>query len=313
MMDVFLYGKSLKQTSLDKVKNLKQQCVWIDLIDTDERELQRLSKRFDLHPLTVEDMQHRNVRVKVEVFNQYLFIVVYGLEKENGYRMLEGDYVIGKNFVISSHKKELRSHRNLKENPELLGKIMAKGADFLLHKLLDNSIEETLPVIEHVEDEVASIEKQVTANPDKNIINRILKLKQQVFGMRKIAFAQREKVGLLVINDYPYLTKDSRPYYRDLYDRTIMIADAVEAARESVQSAFDAYMSAVNNRMGEVMKVLSIIATIALPLTVISSVWGTNFINLPGIHSENGFWIMISFMALMVGVMFIWFAKKKWV
>ncbi|MBD3203008.1 magnesium and cobalt transport protein CorA, partial [Candidatus Woesearchaeota archaeon] len=149
--------------------------------------------------------------------------------------------------------------------------------------------------------------------PEPETLAQILSLKREINKLKRSSFSQREKISLLAKSDYKFITKKSKPYFRDVYDHMIRVSDSIENHRDSLSEAFNAYMSAVSNNMNEVMKVLSIIATIALPLTVISGIYGTNFIHLPGSKLYFGFWIMIFFMIIMVFAMIFYFKKRKWV
>ncbi len=154
------------------------------------------------------------------------------------------------------------------------------------------------------------MDKKIAKMPKREDLMKILQLKQNLSIIRKTVFAQREKVSFMVKNQYKLVSKKALPYFRDVYDHAIRVSDKVDNARESVMNAFDLYMSAVSNNTNEVMKVLSIFATIALPLTVISSIYGTNFLVLPGAQFRYGFWIMILAMVIL-GAAFIYSFKKR--
>ena len=187
-----------------------------------------------------------------------------------------------------------------------------KGPEFLLHYILDWEVDNYFSVLEYVDDHIDNMDKKIAKISKKEDLMRILQLKQNLSVIRKTVFAQREKVSFLVKNNYKLISKKSLPYYRDVYDHAIRVSDKVDNARESVMNTFDLYMSAVSNNTNEVMKVLSIFATIALPLTAISSIYGTNFLVLPGAQFKYGFWIMILIMAG-VSVAFIYsFSRRGW-
>jgi magnesium transporter len=226
--------------------------------------------------------------------------------------MIELDYVIGDNFLITNHKKEIESYNILKNDKERLGNLFRKGNVFLFHKLLDLEVDNYFPVLEKIDDLIETIEEEVTKNPNPKLLKQILKLKRKIVSVKKITLPQREKISFLAKNNYKYITKKAIPYFRDVYDHSIKVSDTIDNYREAVGNTFDAYMSAISNNMNEVMKVLSIIATIALPLTVISGIYGTNFTNLPGSSFVYGFWIMIFGMVLLSVFMIYHFKKKKW-
>ncbi len=312
MIEIFFYEKGVQKAKISDLKNIKNKQLWIDITDISEEEKELIQKTFELHPLTAEDLFNSNIRVKVEEFPHYLFCVFYGIISLESIEMLELDYIIGDNFLITNHKKYIESYNKLKNDKERLSKLFEKGNVFLFHKLLDNEVDNYFSALEKIDDLIEIIEEEVTKNPNPKLLSRILNLKRQIVGIKKITLPQREKVSFLAKNDYKFISKDAIPYFRDIYDHSIKVSDSIDNYREAVVNTFDAYMSAVSNSMNEVMKVLSIIATIALPLTVISGIYGTNFTNLPGSGFIYGFWLMIFIMILLSASMILYFKKRKW-
>jgi magnesium transporter len=213
---------------------------------------------------------------------------------------------------ISNHRKPIPSIEDLKSSGNKIENLMNKGLDFVFHKLIDTEIDNFFPVMEKIDDQIESMEEEVTKTPKPEILSKILRLKRSLIQIKKITFPQREKIGQLAKNDYRFISKKSLPYFRDVYDHSIRVSDFIDNYREAVGNTFDVYMSAVSNNMNEVMKTLSIIATIALPLTVISEIYGTNFANLPGQHFYYGFWIMILAMIILSLSMIFYFKRRGW-
>lgn len=303
MMDIYLLDKKPK-----KINDISQKNIWVDVTSITPKEAALLKERFSLHPVTIEDISNSNVRVKVEQFPDYLFCVFYSIKKAKEIQLTEVDFIVGKDFIITNHQKEIPSTKYLKENPS---KISDKK-DFLFHKILDMEIDNYPPILEIIDDQIEDIEEEITKKATPSLLSEVLKIKRQLVAIKKISFPQREKISLFTKNTYPFISKRSLPYFRDLYDHVIRISDTVENYRESAANTFDVYMSAVSNNMNDVMKTLSIIATIALPLTVISGIYGTNFANLPGENNPYGFWIMIIAMFLLSVFMVLFFKRRKW-
>lgn len=312
MIEIFFFdGKKVqKAKSLDETKN---SLVWVDVTNITKDEETQLKDHFNLHPLSAEDLYNHNIRIKVEEFNEYLLCVFYGLKKEKQIELYEVDYVLGKNFLITNHKQPVKDIIDLKNDFDKLEFLFGKGVDFLFHRILDVQIDEFFPVLEHIDDSIEKIEEQVTKRIEQDTMSKILSLKRQVVKIKKSSLPQRDKLSMLAKNDHPFISKKAVPYFRDIYDHSIKVSDAIDNYREGIGSTFDAYMSAMSNNMNEVMKVLSIIATIALPLSVISGIYGTNFTILPGAGFIYGFWTMIGFMALMMLGMLFFFKKRKWI
>ncbi|MBD3164218.1 magnesium/cobalt transporter CorA [Candidatus Woesearchaeota archaeon] len=310
MIDIFSYDGSLKRESLQNIGNAKDKMLWIDIQQISGKEANMLKSVFGLHPLTIEDLMHLNTRIKAEEFPDYLFCIFYGIKSETELR--EVDFVLGKNFLITNHKKEIGAYTELKSSSQKLEALFKKGIEFIFHKLLDMEIDNFIPVLENMDDHIESLEEKVVKKQTPQLLSRILKLKRDLIQVKKTALPQREKIGLLVRSEYKYISKKAIPYFRDIHDHAIRVSDLVENHREAITNTFDVYISAVSNNMNEVMKTLSIIATIALPLTVISGIFGTNFANLPGEDSYYGFWFMLLGMLLLSLGMIYYFRKKGW-
>jgi len=185
-------------------------------------------------------------------------------------------------------------------------------AVFLFHKLLDLEIDNYFPILEHIEDSIEKIDEDVTDKRSHDLLDRILEVRKHIIMIKRYATPQREKLKKLLQLNHKLIDKKAYPYFRDLQDNAIKISESIENYNEAVSHTFSIYMSAVSKSMNEVMKVLSVIATIALPLTVISSIYGTNFLKLPGAGHEYGFWIMIAGMVAVVAIMMYAFRRRGW-
>ncbi|MFC2163172.1 magnesium/cobalt transporter CorA [Candidatus Altiarchaeota archaeon] len=312
MIDIIYVDENLKRGGIEVLDKIKGKKAWIDITDITAPEAEQLGKIFELHPLTVEDLLNQGIRIKVEEFPNYLLCVFYGIEQEESIELVEVDFLIGEDYLITNHKKEIKSFGELKRNEEKLYNLFKRGCDFVFHRLLDHEVDNYFPVLETIDDQIDDIEEEVTKNPNPELLNDILKIKRRISFIKKSTLPQREKIGFLAKNDYRYISKKAIPYFRDIYDHAIRVSDSIDNYREAIGGSFDAYMSAVSNRMNEVMKVLSIIATIALPLTVVSGIYGTNFEVLPGASIKYGFWLMMLVMVLIAGSMMYFFKKRGW-
>lgn len=315
MIDIFFFDKKLKKRSPQSLSRYKNDrgFLWIDLTTTTKNDARAVAKALDLHPLTEEDLLHNKMRSKVEEFPKYLFCVFYALRYDKGICLDKLDFILGKRFLVTAHAKRVSPYKELKKDTEKISAYMKKGPDYFLQYLLHTHIDNYTPAIEAIDEEMAKIEEHIIKNPTPQYVKQILHLKRDVITIKKIMIPQREVIGSLTRNNYSFISKSAIPYFRDVHDHSIRIADAIENSREAIASTFEMYMSTVSNNMNEVMKVLSIIATIALPLTVISGIYGTNFIYLPGSKTVQGFWVMILFMGLLCIFMMYFFRRKGWV
>jgi magnesium transporter len=287
---------------------------WIDIIHLTEAERDSLKNKFNLHMLTVEDLFSRNVRIKVESFDHYLFCIFYGLMKSKTKVMepVELDFIIGHNFVITNHWKELPIIEDLQHDEQRLQKLFAKGVEFIFHKILDKETDNIAVVIESFDEAIGHLEKEALTKPSADLVSRILALKQVIVKTRKRVTQQREHLSFLVKGEYHYLSKKSLPFFRDVYDHTIRLNDDLDNYKDAISDTFDVYTSTVSNHMNSIMKTLSIITTIALPLTAISGIYGTNFTFIPGLASPLGFFVMLCAMLGVVALMILYFKRKHW-
>lgn len=312
MIDLFYLEGGLKRADPKDLATLKDKKLWLDITAITKEEAEQLKTVLQLHPLTVEDLVKQNTRIKVEEFPDYLLCVFYGLRKNRSVELVELDIVINQTFLITNHLHEIPSFTRLKNAPDQLEPLLGKGPDFLLHKILDMEIDNFFPVLEELDDQIEQIEELVTKKPEPALLTRILQLKRKIVLIKKVVIPQREKLSFLAKNEYRFVTKKALPYFRDVYDHSIRVADTVDNYREAIGSTFDAYLSATSHHLNEIMKVLSIIATIALPLTVISGIYGTNFAILPGANVSYGFWIMVGIMVSLVVFMVTLFRRRGW-
>jgi magnesium transporter len=312
MIDIFYYDKSLKRGHSTTLAKLKGKRLWIDItaISSDEETL--LEDIFGLHSVTIEDLKKAATRIKVEEFPEYLFCVFYGIRKKESVELSELDFIIGKDFIITSHPNRIASFETIKDDRRLVENMLREGPDFILHNLLSAEVDNYLTVLDAMGEEIDTIEDTAMKNPSQTTLARILRLRREVNVIKKSAFIQREKISALSKGKQKFINPKSAPYFRSLHDDSIAVSDIIENQREALNNAFDIYMSTLSNKMNEIMKVLSIIATIALPLTVISSIYGTNFHILPGSDHAYGFWVMLLVMSCMLSIMVYFFKRRGW-
>ena len=316
MADLFYYDGALhsEQLTLENLQRLQSMNakVWIDVYEQKDEILDVLSNAFGLHHLTTEDLKNLRTRVKIEDFDNYLFIILYGIKKEEDVDLVEMDFVLGENFLISNHPGRLDSYEQLKKNEEKLTRLFDKGMDFLLHKLIDKEIDNFFPVLEYLDEEIEGIEDEVIKKPNPQLLGKIHKIKSQITHIKKITMPQRDKLSFLAKDDHKFISMDAKIYFRDIYDHAIRVSDFIENYREAASNTLEIYLSSISNNMSEVMKVLSIIATIMLPLSFLTGLYGTNFRVLPGADNPYGFWAMALIMFALAMLMLLFFRSRKW-
>ena len=253
--------------------------VWIDVDGEDKAVLERLLDPLHVHPLALEDMVMEINRPKVDNYGPYLYLVVHSARWEPKDRpsLREIDLLVGDRFLVTYHEGPTRSvtaaQDVLRRRPELL----ARGPSRLLHFLLDVLVDNYLPIMDQLAGEMDAFEEQVFRSSDRAIHLRILRLKRGMAALRRIVGPQRDTVLALTRDEFHAIPADMRPYLRDVYDRLARVNDLLDSFRDEVAGLLELHVSVVSNRLNEVIKVLTVIATLGLPLTVVTSYYGMNF------------------------------------
>jgi magnesium transporter len=290
---------------------------WIDVEGLHEVELiQQLGECQGFNPLMLEDIVNTDQRPKLEDFDDYLYIVVKMLHgKENDEIGVEQiSLVVGANFIISFQEGlEGDSFAAIRERVKSgKGKIRSLGPDYLAYALLDSVVDGYFVVLEKVGERIEDLEEEVVATPSSETVRKIHRMKREMITLRKALWPLREVIGALERRESPLISEPVTVYLRDVYDHTIQAIDAVEAYRDILAGLLDVYLSSLSNRMNEIMKFLTIIGTIFIPLTFIAGLYGMNFQYMPELHWRWGYLACLMVMAVISIGMLFYFKRKKW-
>ena len=271
---------------------------------------------FGLHPLLLEDVLNTGGRPKMEVFEDHLFIVMrmHGMNHEATNLVSEQiSFVLGKNWVLSFQEAQGDVfddfRRRVQDNKALARKYQA---DYLLYRLIDTVVDNYFTVLEHVSEAAEQLESDVIEDPDEESLERILQGRKRLLFLRRTIFPLREAVSMLEKEAGNLISKHTARYLRDVQDHVIQVTESIEILRDVANSIMELHMSGVSNRMNEVMKVLTIIATIFIPLTFIAGIYGMNFHNMPELTWPYGYYYALLAMLILVIGMLFYFRKKKW-
>jgi len=292
--------------------------LWVDIDSTDVHQHSLLEKVFGFHPLAIEDTMSPGSRVKLEEYDRYIFVVVSGvrfdratldpfdLETFNLY------FFLGKNFLVTVHAIESPScdstRERLMRNPDLLG----RGAEMTMHSIIDQAVDAYFPIVESLNDLVDKLEEKLFESFDEKLIHEIFKAKRSAFSLRRHIGPLREVLNVLTNRPSVYIRAETQLYYRDVYDHTIRIMESVDTTRDLLAGVLETYLSQTSNRMNQVMKQLSIVATLALPLIVVGGIYGMNFSQMPLTHHPLGFYWALGTMVAISAVMVWWVRKNRW-
>ena len=292
---------------------------WIDIQGLgDEAVLRELAEIFDLHPLALEDLVHVPGRPKAELYEGHLLVLARML-KHCGEDFSELDieqigFVLGPNFLLTFQEEEGDVFDPVRVRLRVQNSRMrSRGADYLAYALLDVIIDAYYPWIERIGDTLEELEDEVLRRADPEILRTLNAARRMLLVLRRSVAPQREAVGQMMREPNPHLGDEARVFLRDVYDHCVHLAEAIDNAREMVAGLLNLYLTMLSNRTNEVMKVLTIVASIFVPLTFLAGIYGMNFEHMPELHSP---WAYPALLALMVAVaagMMVYFWRKGWI
>ncbi|MDZ7671874.1 MAG: magnesium/cobalt transporter CorA [Halanaerobiales bacterium] len=305
--------------SIDECFKLKDSPTvsWINVEGLSDIELiDQMGKTFEIHPLIQEDIVHTHQRPKIEEHEKTLYIVLKMLHYNESSQEIESEQisiVLGENYVITFQERQgdvFEPIRNRLKNE--LGRIRSMGTDYLAYALIDIIVDNYFIILEKVSDRIEIIEEELVNQPSEDTLTEIYALKNEMIFLRKSVWPLREVVNRLEKNEINFITRPVKLYLRDVYDHTIQVIETVETIRDMLGGMLDIYLSSISNKMNEVMKVLTIIATIFIPLTFIAGIYGMNFEYMPELAWRNGYFIVLIVMLVIAGYMVYFFKKKDW-
>ncbi len=288
--------------------------VWIDFQGEDEATVREALAPCGVHPLVVEDLVMQVNRPKLDNYGDYVYVVVHSARWENTAdrpSLREVDMVVGNRWIVTYHDEETRSiaaaQTILPKRPELLAKSPAQ----LMHFILDVLVDHYVPLVDQLAEEVDQLEEEVFENTSPTMHARILRIKRGIGGLRRIVGPQRDTVLSLTRDELASIPAELRPYLRDVYDRLARVSDLLDSFRDESASVLELHLSAVSNRMNEVIKRLTVIATIGLPLTVVTSYYGMNF-ELPEYKWPHSEWYALGLMIATGFGTWLFLRSRKW-
>lgn len=301
----------------------KPSVTWINIDGLHQSEvLEKLGSCYGIHPLVLEDIL-TDQRPKLEDYDDYLFIVLKMLyyeeegDDELGDSKIDMDQVsiiLGPNFIISFKEKEVDVFDPLRSRLRTAkGKIRKQGADYLAYSMMDAVVDHYFLIMEKLGERFEELEDAVVANPEPDVLPAIYNLKRDMLFLRKSVWPLREAISKMQRTDSHLVSESTQIYLRDVYDHTIQVIENIETFRDMSASLLETYLSSLSNRLNEVIKLLTIISTIFIPLTFLAGLYGMNFRFMPELESPWGYPAVLIFMLLVVVTMLTYFHRKKWI
>ena len=291
--------------------------LWVDISVPTPDEGRILSDTFHFHPLSVEDALSAIHHPKVELYPGYLYLILHGIDVQGGKRGFatrDVDFFLGRNYLVTVHDGRSRSIARWKDICDRHEHVLGEGPAGLLHRIVDSMVENYQPEVEALEDQIDELEKSAVFGRRPNLIRQILAAKRDLASLRRVVVPQRDAVGRLGRREFPLISDEMTYRFRDVYDHFVRMSDEASMFQDRVTGILEAHLSTVSNRLNVVMKVLTVISTIFLPLTVLVGMWGMN-VALPGFPGGDAaqFWWVGGMMMAIAGVMLELFRRNHWI
>lgn len=325
MLRAAFFKANEKTTLLDSVAQIKEHLesnegfLWVSLESvSDDEILEILRDTFNFHPLAIEDCQSVGFQVaKIDDFSDYLFIITHALNYQSSndeHATSELDLFLGKNFLVTCYSDpQIPAVEKTWEHVQKDGRIARFGPDFLCHTILDHIVDEYMPIIDEMESEVEWLEDSVIEKPTPETLQRLLSIKHNIMALRRIISPQREVMNRLSRADFPgIIDTQSLIYFRDVYDHLVRFQDMADVLRDIVSGALDIYLNSTSLRLNEIMKALTIVSTVFLPLSFVTGAFGMNFLHIPGANTQLGFYVACILLVLLGILMLMYFKKRNW-
>jgi magnesium transporter len=288
--------------------------LWVDLAAPGPEEGRLLSDVFQFHPLSVEDALSAIHHPKIEPYRGYLYLILHGIDFDHreGFATRDVDFFLGRNYLVTVHDGRSRSIAKSKMVCEQHARVLAEGPAALLHRIVDSMVDNYRPEIDALEDQIDDLEEMAILGR-QDLIRRILAVKRDVASLRRVVLPQRDAVGRLARREFPQIGDEITYRFRDVYDNFVRMSEEAMLFQDRITSILEAHLAAISNRLNVVMKVLTVISTIFLPLTVLTGMWGMNIAlpMFPGSDTSQ-FWWVGGTMAAIAASMLAVFWWKRW-
>lgn len=325
MITSFLYKKGAQlETSLSRAGMLaavqdKTSLLWVDFENANDFEEEALVEIFNFHPLAVEDCIIDHPQPKIDDYGEYLFLVVHALAMRGAGEKaelgtIELNIFIGSNYVVTFHRAPIAGVTQVKDLVQKKAQVlMGSTSDLLAHSLLDHLVDNYLPIIHEYDNRIDALEKHMFGNASKDYLQNLLQIKQDIFMLRRIIAPQRDTLYYLTRNPGALIKTKNLMYFRDVYDHLVRIHGVAEGFHDTLNGILQVYFSYASTKLNEVMKRLTVLATIAMPAMIIASLYGMNFRHMPELQWEHGYIFSIGLIFATTIALLIWMKLKKWV
>jgi len=315
---VYQHGETKKTEQVDPawLDPASNAICWVDLAIPTEEEFRLLTDFFRFHPLSVEDARSALQFPKIEPYPGYLYMVLHCMDAETTHEHLrtqDVDFFVGRNYLVTVHADRSRTLDGLRQICDRSDRVMAEGPVALLHRIIDAMVDNYRPVIEAIEDRIGPLEDQAFSGED-HLMRHMLKLKRELASLRRVLVPQRDAIGRLARREFPAISDELAFRFRDVYDHLVRLTEETILYQDRLTGIFELNLTSVSNRLNQVMKVLTVLSTILLPMTVITGLWGMNIAipHLPGGVAAQFWWVLGINVAIAAGLLVV-FRLKRWI
>ena len=291
--------------------------IWVNVSGVHKMDvLEAFGKQFSLHPLLLEDIANTDQRPKLEDYETYFFLVIkmLSLTDRQDVQVEQVSLVLGRNFVLSFQEDGTDVFQPVRERLRGgKGRLRQSGADYLLYALVDAIVDQYFAVLEVLGEKIEVLQQTVVADPKPETLKEIHGLKRQLLFLRRAVWPLRDAMNNLSRSECPFLQEATKLFFRDVYDHVVQIVDTIETLREMVSASLDIYLSSISYRLNAVMRVLTVITTIFMPLSFIASIYGMNFEYMPELKWGYGYFLIIGMIAVICGTLYWRFRQNGWV
>jgi magnesium transporter len=291
--------------------------LWVDLDQPTPEESRILTDVFHFHELSIEDALAEIHFPKIESYGAYLYLVLHGIDfsaRKHRFQTRDVDFFLNPRYLVSIHHSQSRSIGRVADACTRNAQVLSDGTASLLHRIVDTMVDNYRPEVEKLDERLNKLETEVFDNPHPHLVRRILDFKRDIASLRQVVLPERDAVGRLARREFPFISEQVSYRFRDVHDHLVRLSDEAMFFQDRVSGILDAHLSAVSNQLNRIMKVLTVISTIFMPLTFITGLYGMN-VDLPhfGLGRERFFWALLLFMLSTSATMLAWFRRNHWI
>lgn len=308
------FTKIFNSEEISECCKVDSKIVWVDVNDPTSRDFEELAREFNFHPLSIEDCRNEHQRPKVEEYPGYYFIVLYEAELVEGQHLelRELNIFLGKNYVVTVHANPIRGTKRAERLWQEWKDLAERGTGLLAYLLIDPIVDDYMPLLDTLSDKLDDIEDQIFTDFQPEAIEHLFRIKKQLVFLRRSITPLRDVFNTLLRREQPIFSRETHIYFQDVFDHLIRVTDTIDTLRDVLNSTMDAYLSISSNRMNTVMKQLTAISTILMSVTLVASVYGMNFEQMPELKWQFGYTGALASMLIIGLVIYFFFRRIRW-